>query len=823
MKLRVVPLGILVLIGVALPHAAAAQASCTFAVDYPTIRVGPAPESVTVRLRNSSTCVSRMRTVTSTVPWMTGNTSVTTEPTVYFAVQLQGNSTGAARTGVVVIDGQAAITITQGTAACVTAVTPASVAFPVAGGAATFSVQTSAPDCYWSVSGFPPPPAGTNPFAPGWVAPTGTNVLGLTSRFPAFDIGSRDFPVAARSNAFGPGARAVPLRFGGGSGGSGAPVTISQAAPTCQFTFTPNTVTIPANGGSVTVSLTGQGSDCAYTTESWPAESGVTVTSGASGSAPASVTVSMPPNPLSTERPARVTAVNGVLFITQSGPPVIVDSGGGASKVVAFGAARLTNGSIRITAPEPTRITNEVDPSATWTATASQPWIVLSPSAGASPQTMRISIDPAALAALQPGTLSATVEIFSSVAPQTPRRLDVVLRYYNGQRGTQGSPFGHPLVGFVDTPTNGAAGLAGSIAITGWAVDFVMVTGIRIYRDAVAGEAPGQVFIGHANRVPGARPDLAILYGGFPEWRMAGWGYLLLSNVLPNSGNGTFTFSAYADDIEGNHTLLGRRTVTIDNAHATKPFGTIDEPAEGQTVSGTILNRGWVLTPAGKMIPLDGRTINVYVDGTLVGPVTTYSVPRPDVKAYFPGLENSDGPEARLMIDTTQFADGIHTIAWGVVDDSGASEGIGSRFFTIQNGGASQVQRVDTSESASVLQKMAVLSTDVWSRQGVDEGGWAVRAGHDASSGRIIRSRQGTRLEVFLDPMLRAACGTYRGYLLSGPVADALPDGASLDALHGIFRWQPTAGFLGTYRFAFVQRGCDGIDRRIPLSVLIGP
>jgi hypothetical protein len=53
-------------------------------------------------------------------------------------------------------------------------------------------------------------------------------------------------------------------------------------------------------------------------------------------------------------------------------------------------------------------------------------------------------------------------------------------------------------------------------------------------------------------------------------------------------------------------------------------------------------------------------------------------------------------------------------------------------------------------------------------------------------------------------------------------VAGALPDGASLDEQHGIFRWQPTAGFIGTYRFVFVQRGCDGIDRRIPLSVVIG-
>ena len=821
MNRRVVTLGILLLVGLALPREAAAQASCTFAVDYPTLRVGPAPDRVTVRVMNSSTCAARTRTVTSSASWLTASTTVGTEPTAYLMFDVAGNSTGAERTGTVVIDGQPAFTVTQGTAACVTAVTPVSLAFPVTGGEATYSVQTSTPDCYWSVAGFPAPPIGSNPFAPGWLAPTGTNVFGLSGRFAAFDVGTRAFPVAAQSNGFNAAPRNVMLEFGG-SPGFGITATVSQAAPTCQFTFTPGAVTIPAAGGSVTVSLTGQGSDCSYSTAAAPAASGVAVTAGASGTAPSSVTVSMPANPTPGERSAQVTAVNGVLAITQAGPPVIVDSGGGTFKTVAFGAARLSGGTLRITAPEPTRITNEVDPSATWTATASESWIVLSPSSGNSPGTLRISVDPVALASLQPGTFSGTVDIFSSAAPQTPRRLSVTLAYYDGQPLTPGSPFREPPLGYVDTPTNGATGLTGSIAITGWAVDKVMITGIRIYRDAVAGEGAGEVFIGDAIRVPGARPDLAVSYGGFPEWRMGGWGYLLLSNVLPNAGTGTFTFSAYADDIEGNRMLLGRRTVSIDNAHATKPFGTIDAPAQGQTVSGTIVNSGWVLTPAGKMIPLDGGTIKVYVDGTLIGPVAAYNLPRPDVKAYFPGLANSDGPGARLAIDTTQFTDGVHTIAWGVVDDGGASEGIGSRFFTIQNGSASQAQQADTSQAAAVVQRMPVRAAEVWSRQGVDDAAWAVRAGRGASGERIVRGRQGTRLEVFLDP-LSSACGTYRGYLRSGKVAGALPDGASLDEQQGIFRWQPTAGFIGTYRFIFVQRGCDGVDRRIPVSVLIEP
>ncbi len=312
------------------PAVAATQASCTFAVDLPALRLGPSPESVMVRVTNSSTCAPRTRTVTTTVPWITPGMTLPTEPTVDFFFQVQGNSTGLARTGVVVIDGEAAITVTQGISACVTAVTPASVTFPVAGGQATFSVQTSTPDCFWTVSGLPGPPFGVNPFGSGWLSYTGPNVFGLGGRFASFDVGSRAFPVAAASNGFNPVARAVTLTFGG-TDGFGSTVTVSQVAATCQFTLTPSAITIPANGGSATVNLSGQGSDCSYTANA-TAGSGVTITAGGSGSAPASVTVAMAPNPFPNERTAYVTVINSVLAITQSGPPVIVDSGGGTDQ-----------------------------------------------------------------------------------------------------------------------------------------------------------------------------------------------------------------------------------------------------------------------------------------------------------------------------------------------------------------------------------------------------------------------------------------------------------------------------------------------------------
>jgi hypothetical protein len=37
------------------------------------------------------------------------------------------------------------------------------------------------------------------------------------------------------------------------------------------------------------------------------------------------------------------------------------------------------------------------------------------------------------------------------------------------------------------------------------------------------------------------------------------------------------------------------------------------------------------------------------------------------------------------MIDTTTLANGVHTIVWGVVDNNGNAEGLGSRYFWVLN------------------------------------------------------------------------------------------------------------------------------------------
>jgi hypothetical protein len=238
----------------------------------------------------------------------------------------------------------------------------------------------------------------------------------------------------------------------------------------------------------------------------------------------------------------------------------------------------------------------------------------------------------------------------------------------------------------VDTPAEGATGVEGAIAVTGWALDDTGVQRVIVSRDAVAGEPAGSlIYIGDGVFVTGARPDVAAAYPTHPNASRAGWGYMLLTNMLPNQGNGTFKLWLHALDREGQQALLGTRTITCANSAATRPFGTLDTPGQGAMTTGSAhLVWGWALTPQPGVIPRNGSTIWVYVDGVPLGH-PTYNLYRVDIATLFPGYANTDGAVGYSVLDTTALTNGIHTIAWLVTDDRGRAEGLGSRYFWVAN------------------------------------------------------------------------------------------------------------------------------------------
>jgi len=440
-------------------------------------------------------------------------------------------------------------------------------------------------------------------------------------------------------------------------------------------------------------------------------------------------------------------------------------------------------------------------------------WISAKPITGITNTQIQVDVDPTGLG---PGSYEGYVifEYGDQRSDWSSATLQVTLNILQSSV----TPFGS-----FDTPINGTTGITGAIPVTGWVLDDIETTKVEIWRDPVWGEGPGLVFIGNGVFVEGARPDVEQSFTDYPLNYRAGWGYMLLTNFLPNKGNGNFKLHAFAYDREGHQTLLGSRSISCDNANGIKPVGALDTPYPGEEISGNnYVNFGWVVTPQPKEIPKDGSTITVWVDSKKLGnPV--YNQYRKDVADYFPGLKNSDGAVGYFNLDTTKYSNGVHTIHWIATDDQGAADGIGSRYFNIFNTGtAAQIssQSINLEKADSYE---SVMNLPVSFEPGKIKRGFSLKTEPEVlqpdNYGVIsIEIKEVERVEVDL-----GKGRAYRGYLVVGEELRSLPMGTTLDQRTGTFSWMPGPGFLGTYDLLFLQTDEFGITRRIPIKATIKP
>jgi hypothetical protein len=435
--------------------------------------------------------------------------------------------------------------------------------------------------------------------------------------------------------------------------------------------------------------------------------------------------------------------------------PVVAPGGSSTCPMIGVSPTTLRFAAVKagaggaITAVTPPQVITVQMPgtSSGWSAVSNQPWLQLTNASGAGSGQFTIAVSDAGNSIGAATSASATIRI--SPASDSVSAVDMSIQLTVNQTGGGTSA---PL-GQVDTPSQGAVGVVGAIGVTGWVIDDVGVASVKVYRGCLAAEPQncqndvlsGQslVYIGDAVFVPGARPDVEAGFPNYPARHRAGWGFAVLTNMLPRAtgtyastgGQGPVTLYAIATDVEGNRRLLGRAytdtnpaptTITLDNDTIAKPFGTLDTPAQGSTVSGTIVSFGWALTPdanttAGSdeiRIDPSGASIVVYLDGLPLGTVafdqcrgnvgnpvppgaycnddiasafghlTPQAVltPRTSNPTRFRNLDAGRAAIAAFAIDTRTLSNGLHSIAWSVTDSAGRVEGIGSRQFTVLNG-----------------------------------------------------------------------------------------------------------------------------------------
>jgi hypothetical protein len=450
-----------------------------------------------------------------------------------------------------------------------------------------------------------------------------------------------------------------------------------------------------------------------------------------------------------------------------------------------------------------------------WTATANQAWLQVTNGSGngAGQFTVRI-LNPGSVS----GTLSGSITVTADASSNWPVEVPVTWTIL--------SPLNAPI-GSFDTPASSTTGVQGSIALSGWALAPVAtdaIARVEIWRDVVAGDlaAPyqgagpgnGKIFVANAPLVGGARPDIEAQFAGDPQAANAGWGALVFTRGLSSAGDGSYTLYAIAYDTAGRSAILGTTTITVDNAHATEPFGTIDTPSEGATVSGTISIAGWVLTP-GATCTISSSGVSASIDS---GPLVSvlYGQARPDIATAFPGFTNSDNAGGALALDTATLTNGNHQIAWSVTDSCGRQAWIGTRFLTVFNGSGATIAATGSSTIAAPQTSTPSNWDPVAVLQG-QAGSWSL-AYPNADGIRVAEIGEGNQLEVQLPPLGGA---TYAGYQRAGGTWRPLPLGSSLAGQ--VFSWTPAAGFLGSYDLAFVATASDGTQQLVRVRVVVGP
>ena len=583
---------------------------------------------------------------------------------------------------------------------------------------------------------------------------------------------------------------------------AGRSLAISQSVSGCDYALSAASLNVGASGttGAVTVTT----GFC-----SWRAMSNathVTLSNGPEFFGTDTLNFTVAANTTSVPRTTTISLAGRTFTIAQDAPPTLT----AAKSALRFSAVSNGIAFTSRTADEVIRLTQNGSGTLPWTATGDQPWLSVSP--GSSSGSRDLSIGVRFSSALPSGPVTGAVTV-KAAGGRTDTLATIAVTLDLKSYGTTAPPIGN-----IDTPADNVTGVTGSIAVTGWAVDDVGIAGVSIWRDPVPSEGPGLRFIGSAVRVEGARPDVAGAHPDRPQASRAGWGYLLLTNFLPKIdtngalGTGSYRLYAYADDAEGNATLLGSRTITCSNNAGTLPFGAIDTPGQGETVSGIVPNFGWVLSPGARRADPPNGTVSVLVDGVTIGSPAGWAA-RPDLTALFPAADYAGIARALglFSLDTTTLTNAVHSIAWIVTDNQGGAAGVGSRYFTVANGSSVTVAPATTAAIAAHATAPGPPARSIAGRRGFDLNVPLQRYEADADGRIVVQAEELDRIE------LRVGRGA-RGTMRAADRTLGLPIGSRLDPETGIFTWQPGVAFVGPYDLVF-----DSPQASVNVRIILNP
>jgi hypothetical protein len=157
--------------------------------------------------------------------------------------------------------------------------------------------------------------------------------------------------------------------------------------------------------------------------------------------------------------------------------------------------------------------------------------------------------------------------------------------------------------------------------------------------------------------------------------------------------------------------LVGATIVFLASRGSAQPFGSIDNPTEGQTVSGVVGVSGFVLDQSS----ID--RVDLLVDGALVG-TAEMNLPRVDVLLLFPTYANSPTASPGFLTSflASNYTDGAHTVSIRVTESASQAQTIVANVHVVVDNSINQAPFgfIDIPGAADLTGVTGVLTVYGW-------------------------------------------------------------------------------------------------------------
>ena len=251
----------------------------------------------------------------------------------------------------------------------------------------------------------------------------------------------------------------------------------------------------------------------------------------------------------------------------------------------------------------------------------------------------------------------------------------------------------------IDNPSSGAT-ISGIAGLVGWAVsDNAAITAVQVLVDGVQ---RGTAVYG------AARPDVCAVLTGRPGCPNVGWTYVLNTTVI---GDGTHTLAITATTASGERATTSTSFVVSNGAAANSGPGRIgfDAPnINSNPYNGVAQFYGWALNDNSAV-----SSLSYSIDGVPYG-TANYGSSRPDVCSAFPGRAGCPNVGWSITLDTTQFADGVHTLEMTETMANGTFFTSSSTFTVANWSGANPMQIMIDSPSVAAPQVFGSINLHGW-------------------------------------------------------------------------------------------------------------